>query len=40
MEIFEAIKIRRSVRAYASTPVEKKKLERILEAARLEGENR
>jgi nitroreductase len=35
MEAFEAIRRRKSVRAYASTPVEGKKLEKILEAARL-----
>jgi len=35
MEVFEAIQRRRSVRAYAKTPVPEKKLEKILEAARL-----
>ena len=32
MEFFEALKTRRSVRAYADTPVEDKKLDEILEA--------
>ena len=42
MEVFEAIRRRKSVRAYASTPVPREKLERILEAARLapSAENR
>ncbi len=35
MDIFTAIKERRSVRSYKSTPVEKEKLDRIVEAARL-----
>jgi len=35
MEVFEAIQKRKSVRAYAPTPVPKEKLERVLEAARL-----
>jgi len=35
MDVFEAVKIRRSIRAYRSTPVSKEKLEKILEAARL-----
>jgi len=35
MEVFEAIQRRKSVRAYAQTPVPEEKLERILEAARL-----
>jgi nitroreductase len=35
MDVFEAVKIRRSIRAYKSTPVSKEKLEKILEAARL-----
>lgn len=35
MEVFEAIRRRKSVRTYAPTPVSKEKLERILEAARL-----
>jgi nitroreductase len=35
METFEAIRRRKSVRAYAPARVEKEKLERILEAARL-----
>jgi nitroreductase len=35
MELFEAIEKRRSVRAYQDRPVEKEKLERIFEAARL-----
>lgn len=42
MEVFEAIRRRKSVRAYASTPVPREILERILEAARLapSAENR
>ena len=35
MEVFEAIRKRRSVRAYMSTPIPKEQLEKILEAARL-----
>jgi nitroreductase len=35
MEVFEAIKIRRSIRAYQDRPVEEKKLQKILEAGRL-----
>ena len=35
MELMEAIKGRRSVRAYQPRPVEREKIERILEAARL-----
>jgi len=35
MEVFEAIQRRRSVRAYAKTPVPEEKLGKILEAARL-----
>lgn len=35
MEVFDAIRRRKSVRAYAPTHVPKEKLERILEAARL-----
>lgn len=35
MELFEAIRKRQSVRKYASKPVEKEKLEQVLEAARL-----
>lgn len=35
MEVFEAIRTRRSIRVYEDRPVEKEKLERILEAARL-----
>jgi len=35
MDVFEAVQLRRSVRAYESTPVPKEKLEKILEAARL-----
>lgn len=35
MEVFEAIQTRKSVRAYAPTPIPKEKLERVLEAARL-----
>ncbi|MEM3470175.1 MAG: nitroreductase family protein, partial [Thermoproteota archaeon] len=33
MEVFEAIRTRRSIRVYEERPVEKEKLERILEAA-------
>jgi len=35
MDVFEAVRKRRSIRAYASKPVPKEKLEMILEAARL-----
>jgi nitroreductase len=35
MDVFEAVKRRRSTRAYESTSVPKEKLDRILEAARL-----
>lgn len=35
MEVFEAIRRRKSVRAYLPTPVPREKLEKILEAARL-----
>ena len=35
MDIYEAIRMRTSVRAYRSDPVEEDKLERILDAARL-----
>jgi nitroreductase len=35
MEVFEAIRKRKSIRAYVSTPVPEEKLEKILEAARL-----
>ncbi len=35
MDVFEAIRVRRSIRRYKSRPVEKGKLERILEAGRL-----
>ncbi|UCF04876.1 MAG: nitroreductase family protein [bacterium] len=35
MDIYDAIKNRTSVRAYSSKPVEREKLERILDAARL-----
>jgi nitroreductase len=34
MELFEAIEKRRSVRTYQQTPVEKEKLEKVLDAAR------
>ena len=34
MEVFEAIRRRKSIRGYAPTPVPREKLERILEAAR------
>ncbi|MBS7657312.1 nitroreductase family protein [Candidatus Bathyarchaeota archaeon] len=35
MEVFEAIKTRRSIRSYKNIPVEKEKLLKVLEAARL-----
>ncbi len=35
MDVFEAIRVRRSIRKYKSDQVEKEKLERILEAGRL-----
>jgi len=35
MKVFDAICLRRSIRRYKSDPVEKRKLERILEAGRL-----
>jgi nitroreductase len=35
MDVFEAIEKRRSIRNYESKPVPRKKLEKILEAARL-----
>ncbi|MCX8170399.1 MAG: nitroreductase family protein [Candidatus Bathyarchaeota archaeon] len=35
MSVFEAIRTRRSIRAYEDKPVEKDKLHRVLEAARL-----
>jgi nitroreductase len=35
MDVFEAVQKRRSIRDYASTPIPKKKLRKILEAARL-----
>jgi len=35
MEVFEAIRTRRSIRSYANKPVEKDKLLKVLEAARL-----
>ena len=35
MDVFEAIMERRSIRAYADTPIPREKLEKILEAARL-----
>jgi nitroreductase len=35
MDLFEAIRTRRSIRKYVDKPVEKEKLSRILEAARL-----
>ncbi|MEM3616695.1 MAG: nitroreductase family protein [Candidatus Bathyarchaeia archaeon] len=35
MEVFEAVQVRRSVRAYQPTPVPKEKLLRVLEAGRL-----
>ncbi len=42
MDVLEAIRKRKSVRAYAPTPVPREKLERVLEAARLapSAENR
>ncbi|MCS7125097.1 MAG: nitroreductase family protein [Candidatus Bathyarchaeota archaeon] len=35
MDVFEAVQIRRSIRAYKPTPIPKETLEKILEAARL-----
>lgn len=35
MDVFEAIQARRSIRAYTDKPVEREKLEKILEAGRL-----
>jgi nitroreductase len=35
MEVYEAIRTRRSIRAYENKPVEEEKLRRVLEAARL-----
>ncbi len=35
MDVFEAIRMRRSIRKYKPRPVEKEKLERVLEAGRL-----
>jgi nitroreductase len=35
LDVFELIRVRRSIRAYKDQPVEKEKLDRILEAARL-----
>jgi len=35
MTLMEAVKGRRSIRAYDSRPVEKEKIEAVLEAARL-----
>lgn len=35
MDVFEAVRTRRSIRKYQAKPVEKEKLEKILEAARL-----
>ncbi|MBN2551202.1 MAG: nitroreductase family protein, partial [Spirochaetales bacterium] len=35
MDVYAAIRARKSVRAYLDKPVEKQKLERVLEAARL-----
>jgi nitroreductase len=35
MDVFEAIQKRSSIRAYKSTSIPKKKLEKILESARL-----
>lgn len=35
MDVFEAIRTRRSIRSYARKPVEKEKVSRILEAVRL-----
>ncbi|MGB9756446.1 MAG: nitroreductase family protein [Candidatus Bathyarchaeales archaeon] len=35
MDVFEAVKKRRSIRAYVSTPIPKEKILKILEAARL-----
>ncbi|MBC8549657.1 MAG: nitroreductase family protein, partial [Candidatus Brocadiales bacterium] len=35
MDLYETIKIRRSIRAYKNDPVEDDKLDRIINAARL-----
>jgi nitroreductase len=35
MEVFEAIRTRRSIRSYKEKPIEKEKLRKVLEAARL-----
>ncbi len=35
MDVFEAVRARKSVRAYLSTPIPKEKLDRVLEAGRL-----
>jgi len=35
MDVFEAIKTRRSIRKYQNKPVEQEKLSKVLEAARL-----
>jgi len=35
LDVFEAIKVRRSIRAYKDQPVEKEKLDKVVEAARL-----
>lgn len=40
MDVFEAIHKRKSVRAYAATPIPKEVLERILEAGRLRLQRR
>lgn len=35
MDVFEAVQVRRSIRAYEATPIPKDKLKKVLEAARL-----
>jgi len=35
MDLFQAIRDRRSIRKYKDTPVEREKIERVLDAARL-----
>ncbi len=35
MDVFEAVRVRKSIRAYQDTPVPREKLERILDAGRL-----
>ena len=35
MDVFDAIRFRRSIRAYEERPVEREKIEKLLECARL-----